>query len=210
MALTKSVAEVDAWAKVTQPSTREGATVDTSGYYSACLHIDVCLAEAAAEAIGATIKVQISSNTTGDADWSVLTQFGGPTGTAFKVDLGGDEAAGQTVLTVTNPDTNNLDHPAKLLFLENTATPANSEIVYQVSNEGDAGDTITILDGLTNNQTAADTDIWEIDAAGTSVVAQYIVELPMSANRVRVIYGNKNSTAADIYSRCRITKVTAI
>ncbi len=106
-----------------------------------------------------------------------------------------------------------LDHPGKLLFLENTATPANSEIVYQITNGPDSGageDLITILDGLTNNQTAADTDIWEIDAAGTSVVAQYVVELPMSANRVRVIYGNKNSTAADIYSRCRISKVTAI
>jgi hypothetical protein len=209
MALTKSVAEVDAWAEVTQPSVREGATVDISGCYEAMLHIDVCLSEAVAETAGATIYVEVSSNTTGDTDWTVLTSFGGPTGTAFKVDLGGTEAAGQTVLTVTDPTTNNLDHPGKFLFIEHT-TPANSEIVFQVSNEGDAGDTITVLDGLTNEQTAAASDIWEIDSATASVVAQYNVTLPASANRVRVVYNNVTSTAADIFTRCRISKVTAV
>jgi len=209
MALTKSVAEVDAWAEVTQPSVREGATVDVSGCYEAILHIDACLSEAVAETAGATIIVQVSSNTTGDADWTPFATFGGPTGTAFKADFTATEAAGQTVLTITNPDTLNLDHPGKLLFIENS-TPANSEIVFQVSNEGDAGDTITILDGLAFEQTAAASDIWEIDAAVTSVVAQYNVILPASANRVRVVYNNRNSTAADIFTRCRISKLTAI
>lgn len=210
MGLTKAVAAVDAWAEVTQPSVREGTIVDTSGMYEAVLHIDACLSEAVAETAGATIYVEVSSNTSGDSDWSVLTSFGGPTGTAFKTDLAGDEAAGQTVLSVNNPDTANLDHPSKFLFIEHTGTPANSEIVFQVSNEGDAGDTITILDGLTNNQTSADSDIWEIDSATASCVAQYVVAIPMGVSRVRVIYDNTHSTAADIYTRARISSVTAV
>lgn len=209
-ALTKAVEAVDAWAEVTQPSAREGATIDISPNYQTTLYIDVCLSEAVAETAGATIYVEVSSNTSGDADWSVLTAFGGPTGTAFKTDIAGDEAAGQTVLSVTNPTTANLDHPGKFLFIENTATAANSEIVFQVSNEGDAGDTITVLDGLTNAQAAADGDIWEIDSATSSVVAQYVVAIPDSANRVRVVYNNVTSTAADIFTRCRLSKITAI
>lgn len=210
MSITKSVAAVDAWAEVTAGTVREGATVDVSDCYDCQLHIDVCLAEAGAEAIGATIRVEVSSATSGDSFWSQLTAFGGPTGTAFKVDIAGDEAAGQTVISVTNPTTANLDHPGKYLFIENTATPANSEIVFQVSNEGDAGDTITILDGLTNAQAAADGDIWEIDSASASVVGQYVVALPSSTNRVRVLYDNIQATGMDVFSRCRISKVTGI
>lgn len=209
-ALTKAVEAVDAWEEVTQPSVREGATIDVSPNYQTTLYIDVALSEAVAETAGSTIYVEISTNTSGDADWEVLTSFGGPTGTAFKVDIAGDEAAAQTVLSVTNPTTANLDHPGKFLFIENTATAANSEIVFQVSNEGDAGDTITVLDGLTNAQAAADGDIWEIDSATSQVVAQYVVVIPDTAYRVRVVYNNVTSTASDIFCRARLSKITGI
>jgi hypothetical protein len=210
MALTKAVAAVDAWAEVAAATTREGATVNCAGMYEAQLHIDACLAEATAEAIGATIYVEVCSETANDENWSVLTSFGGPTGTAIKADFTGTVAAGETVIPITNPGTLNLDHPAKFLFIENS-TPASSEIVFQVSNEGDAGDSITILDGLKYEQTAAASDIWEIDAAPpSSVVVQYVVALPMSTNRARVVYNNKNCTGADIFTRCRISSVTAV
>lgn len=137
--LTKAVAAVDAWAEVAQGATgiREGATVDVSGYYQATLFIDVCLSEAVAETTGATVYVEISSNTTGDADWRILTSLGGPAATAESEALSGDEAAGQTVLSVTNPTTANLDNPSRFIFFEDTASAANSEIIFQVSNEGD-------------------------------------------------------------------------
>ena len=208
MALTKAIEAVDAWAEVTAGALREGATIDLTPNYDTTLHIDVALAEAAAEAIGATIVVQVSSNSTGDTDWTALTSFGGPVGTPIAKAMGGTEAAGQTVLTVADPVTANLNHHGKLLFLENT-TPANSEIVYSVADSGDAGDTITIQDGLANEQTAAACVIWSIDGAA-SAVAQYNVALPMSANRVRVIYDNILATGTDIFSRARITKVTAV
>lgn len=210
MALTKSVAAVDEWAAVAKNTVRKGATVDVSGCYEAILHIFCALTEAVAHT-GSDIIVQISSNTTGDEDWTTLAVFGSPTGTAFKVDIAADEAAGQTVISVTNPTTVNLDHPGKYLFIENTANVANSEVVFQVSNEGDTVDTITILDGLTNAQAAADGDIWEIDSATIEVVGHYVVAIPRAANRVRVIYDNTaDPDGARIHTNCRISKVTAL
>jgi hypothetical protein len=208
-ALTKAVEAVDAWLEVTAGTAREGATIDISPNYQTTLLIDVALSEAAAEAIGATIWVEVSSNTTGDADWEVLTSLGGPTGTPFKRDISGDEAAGQTVLSTTDPVTGNLNHHGKFLFIENTATAANSEIVFSLSDSGDAGDTITVLDGITNAQAAADGDIWSADAA-VSVVAQYVVAIPDTAYRVRVVYDNINATGTDIFTRARISKMTGI
>lgn len=213
-ALTKSVEAVDAWAEVAQGAGgfREGATIDVSPNYQTTLLIDACLSEAVAETAGATIFVEISSNTTGDADWEVLTSFGGPTGTAESEALSADEAAGQTVLSVLNPTTNNLDNPARFIFFEDTASAANSEIIFQVTNEGDAGDTITVLDGLTNAHAAATSLMWFIDSTTTysNAVAQYVVSIPDTANRVRVIYDNTHSTAADIFTRARLTKITGI
>lgn len=134
---TKSVAEVDAMQEIAQAAILEGTTVDVSGIQDGILHIDCALSSTTAQANGTEIIVQVSSNTTGDANWTNLTSFGGPTGTAINVGLGGDEAAGQTILTVTNPVTSNLDLLGKWLFLENTATPANSEFVYQTAQSGD-------------------------------------------------------------------------
>ena len=214
MALTKAVEAVDAWAEVAQGATgiREGATIDVSPNYETTLHIDMCLSEAVAEVIGARAFVEISSNTSGDADWTVFTELSGPTGTAESEALASDEAAGQTVLSVTNPTTANLDNPARFIFFEDTGTPANSEIVFQVSNEGDAGDTITILDGLANAKASASSLLWFVDSTTlySNAVLQYSIVLPLSANRVRVVYDNTHSTAADIYTRCRISKVTAV
>ncbi len=137
--LSKAGEAVDAWAEITQGAggVREGATIAVDPNYQTTLYIDACLSEAVAETAGATIYVEVSSNTTGDADWEVITSFGGPTGTAESEALSGDEAAGQTVLSVTNPTTANLDNPSRFIFFEDTATPANSEIIFQVTNEGD-------------------------------------------------------------------------
>lgn len=138
---TKTVTAIDAFvevaAGVTSASIREGATTDISSNIQTTLYIDVCLSEAGAVTNGLRVQVQTSSAASGDSFWEDLTTFQGPTGTAIKVDLGGDEAAGQTDLTVTNPVTANLDIQGKFIFLEDTATPANSEIVFQVANSGD-------------------------------------------------------------------------
>ena len=213
-ALTKSVEAVDAWAEVAQGAGgfREGTTMDVSPNYQTTLLIDACLSEAVAETAGATIFVEISSNTTGDADWEVLTSFGGPTGTAESEPLSANEAAAQTILSVTDPTTNNLDNPARFIFFEDTVAAANSEIIFQVTNEADVGDTITVMDGLTNAHTAAGSLMWFIDSTTTysGAVAQYVVNIPDTAYRVRVIYDNTHSTASDIFTRARLIKITGI
>jgi hypothetical protein len=81
-----------------------------------------------------------------------------------------------------------------------------------VSNQGDAGDTITILDGLAYAHAAATSLMWFIDSATVpnTCVAQYVVAIPMSANRARVVYDNTKSTGMDIFTRCRVSSVTAV
>jgi hypothetical protein len=209
MALTKAVAAVDEWEEVAQNSVREGATIDVSGCYEALLHILCCLSSTAAHT-GTEIIVEVSSNTTGDEDWSVLTRLIGPVGTAVKADFAGNEAAGQTELSITNPATANVDNDGKLKFIEHTATVADCEVVYQVSNTGDAGDTVTVLDGLTNAQTT-DSDLWDIDSATASAVGSYVVALPFAVSRARVIYNNKyDPDGATVHTNCRLSQVTAL
>lgn len=209
MALTKSVAAVDEWAEVAQNGVREGATVDVSGCYAAELMIACALSSTTAQANGAEVRVQLSGNTSGDEDWFDYMFFVGPTGTAISVALAGTEAAGQTVLSVTNPVTNNLDNEGKWLFIENT-TVANSELVFVISNSGDAGDTITIADGLTNEQTTS-SNIFDIDSATAEAVRTWVVPLPAGANRVRVVYNNtRDAAGSTVHTYCRITKVTAL
>lgn len=209
MALTKAVASVDAWAEVAQNAVREGAIADLTATFDAVLLIDCALSSTTAHT-GTEILVQVSSNTTGDADWHVLARLMGPVGTAVKADFAGTEAAGQTVLSVTNPATANVDNNGKLKFVEHTATPANSEIVFQTANSGDDGDTITVLDGLTNEQTA-DSDLFDIDSATASAVGSYMIPIPFGIPRARVIYNNMyDPDGSTVHTRCRLAKVTAI
>ena len=208
MALTKSTAAVDEWAEVAQNAVREGATTDVSGCYAATLHIFCCLSSTTAHT-GTEIIVQVSANTSGDADWFNLSPWVGPTGTAISVALAGSEAAGQTELSVTNPVTNNMDNDGKWKFLEHT-TVANSEVIFQTANSGDSSDTITVLDGLTNAHSAT-SNIFDIDNATSSAVGHYVVQLPMDANRCRVIYDNTyDPDGSTVHTYCRITKVTAV
>jgi len=210
MALTKSTTEIDEWAEVAQNSTRLGTAHDVSGCYAATLHVDCALSSATAHT-GTEITVQIGTDT-GDANdnWSTLCQWIGPTGTPVTANIAGSEAADQTVLSVTNPATQNVDNDGKFKFIEDTGSAANSEIVFQTANSGDSSDTITILDGLAHAKDASD-DLWDIDSATDEVVGQYQIEIPMPADRVRVLINNMyDADGATCHTRTRITKVTAI
>lgn len=200
MALTKSVAAVDEWAEVAQNAVRKGATTDVSGCYSAALHIDVALSSETAHT-GSKIEVQVSSNTSGNEDWSTLTEFIGPTGTANSENPSGSEAAGQTVIEVASTTGLYDDDETRWIFIEDTGTVADSEMCLLVSHVADTS--ITIQDGLTN---AKDTSDVIFDIADT-----YVIDIPIWANRVSVIYDNTyDSDGATIHTRCRISKVTAI
>lgn len=123
------------WTIVTPPAMQETGAIDVSDCQAACLHIDVALSSTTAST-GIEIIVQVRSEASLD-EWTTLTRWVGPIGTGQKADFGDSEAAGQTVLTVTDPATADLDHVGKFIFLEDTGTVANCEIAWLVSQTGD-------------------------------------------------------------------------
>jgi len=124
------------WSLVTPPEVLETGAIDVSGGYENTLHIDCVLTDVTACTAGVEIIVQVRSEASLD-EWTDLTRFGGPTGTAFQSDfVGTANDIGDTTLDVTNPATGNLDHVGKFIFLEDTATIAQCEIAFLVSQSG--------------------------------------------------------------------------
>jgi len=209
MAISKSVAEIDAWAEVAAASVREGAVHDCSTYYAATLFVDAALSSTNAMGTAPEIIVEVSTADTGDAAWHKFTSVGGPTGTANKVDFKNTEAAGQTVLDVTDPVTNNFDFNGKYIFIEDTADVTNSEIAFQTANGSDADDTITVLDGITDEH-ANTADAFTVDgAAPTSAVAFYAIALQPDCQRVRVLINNRDADAT-LHTRTHISYMDGV
>ena len=195
---TKSVAAVDEWANVAQNSVREGATTDVSGAYDVILYIDVALTSAVAHT-GTKIDVQISSATSGDEDWTTLTAFIGPTGTPNSEAVSGTESAGATVIECASTTGTYDDDETRFIYFKNS-TIANSELGYLVSHV--ANTSVTIQDGITNAQTGS--TMWDI-------AKRYVVQIPLSAVRVRVIYDNTyDSDGAAVDTYCRLSKTTGL
>lgn len=210
MPLTKLTDEVDSWAEIAQAGFREGANFNVSDSYSATLHIDCALSSITAHT-GTEIIVQIGTDT-GDFDdnWSDLVRFIAVTGTAVLLALAATEPVGETVIAVTDPVLNNMDNDRKFKFIENTVA-ADCEIVYQIANSGDAGDTITIQDGLTHEQDITTSIIYDIDDVASEALSMHQIDIPASADRVRVFYNNDfDPDGSTVFTRCRITKVTGI
>lgn len=202
------------WSKATL-GTVLSAEVACGSAYATTLHIDVGLAGTTAH-LGVEIIVQVASEVTVNDAWSDLTRFVGLIGTATKSDFGANEAAAQTELSITNPATGNLDHNGKFVFIypADDANIASCEIAYQTANTGDAGDTITVLNGIHNAQTV-DTDIYTIDGAGgigsNEAVLTRAVAIPPSITRARVIINNAyGATGSTVIARVRATQETGI
>lgn len=114
----------------------DSGVIDLSTAYEATLHIDCAITSTTAHA-GTEIIVQIRSEDATPDEWTTLTSFVGPTGTAFKTDVLSTAAAGQKVIAVANPTAGNLNHIGKWIFLEN-AIIANCEMCYQTQCGADA------------------------------------------------------------------------
>ncbi len=193
---TKTVAAVDEWANVAQNTVREGAAVDVSGLDGAILHIDMALTAAVAHT-GAKIAVQISSNPSGDEDWTTLTEFIGPKGTANTEPITNNPLAA-TSTTATCVSTTGYDADETRFIYIKDGTIANSELVLLVSHS--AGTSVTWLDGTTNEH-AQTTPMWNI-------AKTYAVEIPWGTNRVRVIIDNTfDADGAAVDTKTRISKV---
>jgi hypothetical protein len=123
------------WTILTPPAVLETGAIDLSAAIEAMLHIDCVLTDVTACTAGPEIIVQVRKKASLD-EWTDLTRFGGITGTAFQSDFVGTNNANATTLGVTNPATGNLDHVGKRIFLEDTATIAQCEIAFLVSQTG--------------------------------------------------------------------------
>lgn len=198
MALTKSVAAVDACQEVAQNAVLEGTIVDVSGCYEAALHIDFALSNATAHT-GTKIRVQVSSNTSGDEDWQDFYEFVSITGTTnLEVITNNPLSAGGTSITVASTT----GYAAgQWIFLEDVSTFANSEwcfVTAVVTNTS-----MTILDGVTRQHA--------VNSICNSIAANYVIHIPAWANRVRVVYDNTyDSDGATVAVRARISKVTGV
>jgi len=130
--------QVMEWTAITPPAVVDSGSLDCSASWGTTLHIDLAQSSTTANTTGIEIIVQIRKEDALD-EWTDLPggRFIGITGTAKKSDFFAQEAAGQTELTVTDPATGGLDNIGKFIFLEDTATIAQCEIAFLVSQTGD-------------------------------------------------------------------------
>jgi hypothetical protein len=200
MALTKGVSSVDAWQAIAQNDLVEGATVDISGAYQATLYIDAALTSITATTNGLKVIIQISSATTGDANWHELTSFGMLAGLTAATENLTNNPAGVGTTVFTCVDTTGFVTEGDLIYIKD-ATEANSELF--VLDTFSTNVSVTALDGSINSH-VLNTPMWNKAASIT-------VSLPDSANRVRVIYDNTQDAAGSTVSvRANLSKITAI
>ena len=135
---TKTETQVLEWTSVSAGAVLETGTIDVSDSYTTNLHIDCCIIDDP-DHDGTEIIVETASEAGVDDAWTTIARFLGPlnpSGILITQDIPSGEAAGQTILSLTNPVANNFSNDGKFKFILNN-TIANSEIIYQVSNSGD-------------------------------------------------------------------------
>ena len=213
MALTKgSQTTLDEWALTANTAVRLGTELDVSSAYYCKLYIKAALGEA----VASDGQPEVIIETTGEAtptkeDWTPHMRLIGPSGPAPKCPtLNATEPAAETTLATLNPVTEGIDNDGKFKFLLHT-TVANSEVVFQTANGGDVGDTITILDGLTNEQDT-NTKVLDIDDVSNEVVAQWTITIDcLALSRIRLIYNaDKDTDGPDVYCFCAYTLNTGV
>lgn len=200
MALTKTVAAVDACQEIAQNTVLEGAVTNVSACYSAALHVDFALTDATAHT-GTKIIVQVSSAESGDEDWQDLypgmVSIVGTTN--LQVTTNNPLAAAGTSITVA--DTTGYTTNGSWRFLEDVDTFADSEWIYQTAYVTNTS--LTIIDGVTRAHAQ--------NSILNSIAANYVFQLPDWVNRVRIVYDNTyDSDGATVAIRSRISKVTGV
>lgn len=128
--------EVLAWQEIAQNAVLESGSIDVSASQDSTLHIFIALSSTTAHT-GTEIIVQGGSEAGVDGSWTTISRFIGPVGTAVLTAFAATEPVGETTIAIDNPVANNMDNDGKFKFVENTVA-ADCEIVYQVSNSGDA------------------------------------------------------------------------
>lgn len=192
--ITKDVASIQDWTAVAQNSIGESATYDFSGKRSGILYIHAGLDTTTAHT-GTRFIVQTSSATSGDEDWTNLTEFVGLIGTAA-TDLieNNPLAAGSTSITLTG---HALTVLGKWLLIED-GTLANSELIFE---SAQAANSITILDGTTNAHL--------VNVAIFNVALTQNITIPDDVYRLRVLVDNTyDADGSTLNYKVRIAYIT--
>jgi len=207
-AQTKTSAVVDAWAEIAEDSLRVGAATTVSDSYSTQVIVDVAAtANSTTTPIasdGTYINVQISALATGDTDWTTIP--GGKIlvlkGTAALEAVTNSPAAGTSVFTCAATAGFEAGG-ASYIFIEDTGTPANSEILLQKSHVTDTS--VTTVDGMTNAHDTSD--------ILSNMAVRKIFHIAMSFKRVRVIIDHTfddDATAPSVFSRTTVSEVDSL
>lgn len=197
---TKDGTQIDEWAVVSPATQREGAAIAIPDDLVISVTVWSSKVEEVAHDGEDYYLFQASKSTSGDEDWEDVLELKGTAGTADKVNVDVESAAGATQLKVDSTGgASEFETLGDRYFVLNN-TIANSEIV---KNNGFANDDyITCLDGLTNTQQTS-ADVFNIvDQIGP-------ITYPPQFRRARVIVRNDDADC-DIVTKTDIAKVTEI
>jgi len=131
---TKTAAtQVMEWTAITPPAVIDSGALDCSASWDTTLHIDIAQSSVTANTTGIEIIVQGRKEDALD-EWTDITRFNALAyaAVAVKSDFAAQEAAAQTILSVTDPTTGKLQHLGKFVFLEDTVSIAQCEIAFVV------------------------------------------------------------------------------
>jgi hypothetical protein len=204
------------WASVANGEVVETTELDNSSVVvsSATLSMAVETVGILEECDGSRVVVQVSSGSSGDEDWSDLTEFYMPVTYAYSVCdkndpvdrelLDNNEAASATVIEIGDT-TNGLysrDETRWAIITDDTI--ANSEMIYIISHVVDTS--ITLLDGLTNAHDNSNDYVTEIGQTRT-------IYIPTVYKRARIIYDStfdEDNGGVDTMVRIRTSQMDEV
>jgi hypothetical protein len=194
---TTTIDEIDPWqivAGIAAGTLLVGEVADISGSFESMLYIEVAMIEAVAQS-GAEVNVEVSY---ADDDWVSFVEFKGTAETPATTTINdGTVTAGDTTITLTDATTGDFDVPGRKWFIKD-GTIGNSESVRTVAN---ATHTVTLCQDLLRNHADSLSVYDRVD--------EWVVKLPFSAAKVRVLYKNID-VDSDIAVTSRISKVTSL
>ena len=198
MALTKTKSALDAiFTHAASAEIIEGATASIADAYHAELYVYFSPGSATATTVVGEARVEVSSSTSGDTDWMPhVTLSMASVATAADEALTATEPAAETVIAVAATAGITAGLP---IFIRNT-TLASSE--WHEVKSIVANTSVTLVDGLANEQTAAASTIY-------TLADRRKVTLPFGANRVRVVFLAPTGPTTAVW-KTDLLKVTAV
>jgi len=196
---TVSELTLQAHAALTHPGISVGTPVDVDTFLAGKIYIYHANTETTANATGASYIVQASSKTSGDEDWTDITEIITGTTAANLANIAGSEAAAETTLGVVAGEEAAFAVKQKI-YIRDTTTEADSEW-GQI--DVLPTDIITVFDGLTNAKDSAD------DILNQAEVFFLHVDLA-GIRRIRLVVHHRAATGSNIAFKSNIINATDI